>query len=106
MKATPAEILREYGPFTDSGSIGGVSFDGHNVWFASGDRLNALDPEDAGDATQGLDLIRKLCTEVGSSLLLVSHDLNIAKQLPRVVTLSELNRAGKREPQMNADERR
>ena len=23
----------------------GVSFDGQQVWFASGDRLNALDPE-------------------------------------------------------------
>ncbi|HLG45547.1 MAG TPA: PQQ-binding-like beta-propeller repeat protein [Reyranella sp.] len=45
MKSKPAEILREYGPFTDTGHIGGVSFDGHNVWFASGDGLNALDPE-------------------------------------------------------------
>jgi putative ABC transport system ATP-binding protein len=50
---------------------------------------------DTTNAQQVLDLIRKLCSEVGSSLLLVSHDLNIAKQLPRVVTLSELNRAGK-----------
>jgi glutamine cyclotransferase len=55
MKATPAEILREYGPFTDSGSIGGVSFDGHNVWFASGDRLNALDPED-GTVARTIDM--------------------------------------------------
>jgi glutamine cyclotransferase len=46
MKAKPAEVLREYGPFTDAGNIGGVSFDGTNVWFASGDKLNALDPED------------------------------------------------------------
>jgi glutamine cyclotransferase len=45
MKTTPAEILREYGPFTDAGNIGGVSFDGNTVWFASGDKLNALDPE-------------------------------------------------------------
>src|ERR1700759_112282 len=45
MKAKPAEVLREYGPFTETGNIGGVSFDGANVWFASGDRLNALDPE-------------------------------------------------------------
>jgi len=50
---------------------------------------------DSSNAQQVLDLIRKLCSEVGSSLLLVSHDLNIAKQLPRVVTLSELNRAGR-----------
>jgi putative ABC transport system ATP-binding protein len=48
---------------------------------------------DASNAQQVLDLIRKLCTEVNASLLLVSHDLNIAQQLPRVVQLSELNRA-------------
>ena len=55
MKTTPAEILREYGPFTDSGSIGGVSFDGRNVWFASGDRLNALDPA-TGTIAQTIDM--------------------------------------------------
>src|SRR5213078_3432333 len=41
----------------------------------------ALDP---ANAQQVLDLIRKLCAEVGASLLLVSHDLDIARQLPRV----------------------
>jgi len=46
---------------------------------------------DADNAQQVLDLIRKLCTEVGSSLLLVSHDLNIARQLPRVLNLSDIN---------------
>ena len=50
----------------------------------------ALDP---ANAQQVLDLIRKLCAEVGASLLLVSHDLDIARQLPRVITLSEINRA-------------
>ncbi|HEY1628314.1 MAG TPA: ABC transporter ATP-binding protein [Tepidisphaeraceae bacterium] len=48
---------------------------------------------DSKNAQQVLELIRKLCGEVGASLLLVSHDLNIAKQLSRVVSLSELNRA-------------
>jgi len=50
---------------------------------------------DATNAQQVLDLIRKLCTEVGSSLILVSHDPQISNQLPRVVSLSELNRAAK-----------
>ena len=49
---------------------------------------------DEKNAQQVLDLIRALCAEVQSSLLLVSHDLNIARQLPRVLTLTELNRAG------------
>lgn len=45
MKHTGAKILREYGPFPDVDRVNGVSFDGRLVWFASGDRLNALDPE-------------------------------------------------------------
>jgi putative ABC transport system ATP-binding protein len=48
---------------------------------------------DAKSAQQALDLIRKLCTEVGASLLLVSHDPHITEQMPRAVVLSELNRA-------------
>lgn len=50
----------------------------------------ALDPRNAQSV---LELIRKLCSEVGASLLLVSHDPAITAQFPRVVTLSELNRA-------------
>jgi ABC-type lipoprotein export system ATPase subunit len=48
---------------------------------------------DAVNAQQVLDLIRQLCSEVQSSLLLVSHDLNIARQLPRVLNLTEINQA-------------
>jgi hypothetical protein len=39
-----AEIIREYGPFPDIKYVHGLSFDGRHVWFASGDRLNVLDP--------------------------------------------------------------
>lgn len=45
MKRAAAEVLREYGPFPGIEKVHGVTFDGENVWFASGDRLNALDPE-------------------------------------------------------------
>ena len=41
----PAEILREYDSLPGVTQIGGVTFDGRHVWFASGDRLNVLDPE-------------------------------------------------------------
>ena len=44
MKRSSAEILREYGPFPGVDAVHGVTFDGRNVWFASGDKLNALDP--------------------------------------------------------------
>lgn len=49
----------------------------------------ALDP---ANAQQVLQLIRSLCTEVGASLMLVSHDMEIAQQLPRVVDLKEMNK--------------
>lgn len=44
MTRSAATILREYGPFPEAERIHGVTFDGRQVWFASGDRLNALDP--------------------------------------------------------------
>jgi putative ABC transport system ATP-binding protein len=48
---------------------------------------------DSRNAQQVMELIRKLCSEVSASLMLVTHDLNMAQQLPRTVSLSELNRA-------------
>jgi glutamine cyclotransferase len=44
MKRHSAEILREYGPFPGVETVHGVTHDGERVWFASGDKLNALDP--------------------------------------------------------------
>jgi glutamine cyclotransferase len=55
MKHTQAEIIREYGPFPEVDGVHGVSFDGQRVWFASGDRLNALDPE-SGEIVGALDV--------------------------------------------------
>lgn len=55
MKHTSAQILREYGPFPEVDCVHGVSFDGQRVWFASGDRLNAVDPE-SGEIVAALDV--------------------------------------------------
>jgi len=44
MRRSRAEILREYGPFGGVNDVHGVSYDGENIWFAAGDRLQALDP--------------------------------------------------------------
>jgi glutamine cyclotransferase len=44
MKTSKAEVVQEYGPFDGVDSVAGVTYDGENVWFASGDKLNALDP--------------------------------------------------------------
>ena len=53
MKRSTAEIVREYGPFPGVEAVHGVSYDGKNVWFASGDKLNALDPA-SGETVQAL----------------------------------------------------
>jgi glutamine cyclotransferase len=45
MKRAKAEILREYGPFPGMERVHGLTYDGKNVWFASGDKINALDPQ-------------------------------------------------------------
>lgn len=55
MKRSAAEILREYGPFPGVDRVHGVSFDGRLVWFASGNRLNALDPE-SGETLSALHI--------------------------------------------------
>jgi glutamine cyclotransferase len=55
MKHGQVKILREYGPFPDIDRVNGVSFDGHRIWFASGDRLNALDP-DSGEIVGALEV--------------------------------------------------
>jgi glutamine cyclotransferase len=45
MKRSAAEILHEYGPYSGAERVHGVTFDGQHVWFASGDKLNVLDPK-------------------------------------------------------------
>jgi len=44
MRHSAAEIIDEYGPFPGIDHVHGLTFDGRHVWFASGDRINALDP--------------------------------------------------------------
>lgn len=51
MKHAQAEILREYGPFPGVSEVHGLTFDGRHVWFASGDKLSALDPS-SGEVTR------------------------------------------------------
>ena len=44
VKARPAEIVREYGPFAGADKVNGVSHDGRHVWFAGGAQLIAFEP--------------------------------------------------------------
>jgi glutamine cyclotransferase len=55
MKKATAEIIREYGPFPGSDRVNGVSYDGEQVWFADGAKLNAFDPN-SGKILRALDV--------------------------------------------------
>jgi len=55
MKRSPAEIIREHGPFPDVKAVHGVTYDGSQVWFASVDKLNGLDP-DSGKISRAIDV--------------------------------------------------
>jgi glutamine cyclotransferase len=44
MRRSPADIIREYGPFPGADHVHGVTYDGEHVWFAAGDALRSLDP--------------------------------------------------------------
>jgi len=44
MKRSAADIIREYGPFPGVDQVGGVTYDGEQIWFAAGGSIEALDP--------------------------------------------------------------
>lgn len=54
-KRSPADIVREYGPFPGVDAVHGVSHDGQRVWFGAGDTLNAIDPV-SGATLRSLDV--------------------------------------------------
>ena len=55
MSRSNAEIIREYGPFPGAERVHGVTYDGQNIWFAAGDKLNAVDPH-SGKMLRSLDV--------------------------------------------------
>lgn len=55
MKRSAAEIVREYGPYPGVDAVHGVTYDGTHVWFASGDRLSAVDPA-SGKVARSIDV--------------------------------------------------
>jgi glutamine cyclotransferase len=50
-----ADVIQEFGPFTGVDNVHGVTFDGERVWFASGTRLNAIDPA-SGEVQQSFEV--------------------------------------------------
>jgi glutamine cyclotransferase len=55
MKRSAAEIVKEYGPFPEVERVHGVTYDGERVWFASGQKLHALDPA-SGETLRSIDV--------------------------------------------------
>jgi glutamine cyclotransferase len=55
MKRSTAEVVQEYGPFPGADRVNGVTYDGQHVWFASGDKLNAIDLA-SGKAVRSIDV--------------------------------------------------
>jgi glutamine cyclotransferase len=74
MRKAPAEIVREYGPFPDVGSVAGVTYDGHDVWFAAGDKLSAFDPA-SGTMVRSIDVAAHAGTAYdGKHLFQIAED--------------------------------
>jgi len=55
MNRSAAKIVREYGPFPGAERVNGITYDGRRIWFASGDKLNALDPA-SGETMRSIDV--------------------------------------------------
>jgi len=78
MKRAAAEILREYGPFPGIDHVRGVTYDGERVWFAAGDKLNAIDPA-SGETLRSLDVAADAGTAFDGQHLYQLADERIAK---------------------------
>jgi len=74
MKRAAAEILGEYGPFPGIDHVAGVTYDGEHVWFASGNKINALDPK-TGKKVRAIDVAAQAGTAFdGHHLFQLSGD--------------------------------
>src|SRR5580704_17550886 len=74
MKKSTAEIVREYGPFPGADRVNGVTYDGQHVWFASGDKLNALDPA-SGKTLRSIEVAAHAGTAFdGQNLFQIAED--------------------------------
>ncbi|MGH8655441.1 MAG: glutamine cyclotransferase [Gammaproteobacteria bacterium] len=74
MNRSAAEIVCEYGPFPGVDSVHGVTYDGQQVWFAAGDKLNAFDPA-SGKTLRSIDVAAHAGTAFdGQHLFQIAED--------------------------------
>ncbi|MBC8747579.1 glutamine cyclotransferase [Paraburkholderia sp. WC7.3g] len=73
MNRSAARIVREYGPFTGVDQVHGVTYDGRQVWIATGERLDAFDPA-SGDMVRSIPLAADAGTAFdGEHLFQIAH---------------------------------
>jgi glutamine cyclotransferase len=82
MIRSAAEIVREYGPFPGVNHVHGLTFDGRHVWFASGDKLNALDPA-SGKTLRAIDMVAHAGTAFDGQHLFQLAENRIQKVDPK-----------------------
>jgi len=82
VRRSPAEILREYGPFPGVDHIHGVSFDGLHVWFGAGDSVKAFDPA-TGKMARSLDVASHAGTAFDGKYLFQIAEARIQKIDPK-----------------------
>lgn len=82
MKRSQAEILREYGPFPGVEAVHGLTYDGKQVWFATGDSLVALDPA-TGQTSRSLNITANAGTAFDGTHLYQIADGRIQKVDPQ-----------------------
>jgi glutamine cyclotransferase len=86
MNKSPADVIREYGPFPGVDGVHGVTYDGQQVWFAAGDKLIALDPA-SGKTGRSLDVAAHAGTAFdGQHLFQIAED-RIQKIDPKTGTV-------------------
>ncbi len=74
MKRAAAEMIGEYGPFPGVDRVNGLTYDGQHVWFASGDKVNALDPA-SGTIVRAIDVAAHAGTAFdGQHLFQIAED--------------------------------
>jgi glutamine cyclotransferase len=82
MKRSAAQIIREYGPFPGVERVHGVTFDGKQVWFASGEKLHALDPA-SGKVVRSIEVAARAGTAFDGRHLFQIADGKIQKIDPK-----------------------
>jgi glutamine cyclotransferase len=86
MSKSNAKIIREYGPFPGAENVGGVTYDGQNVWFAAGGKLSSFNPEN-GEVQRSLDVAAHAGTAFDGQHLFQIAENRIHKIDPKTGTV-------------------